>query len=84
MSFEFIPKGVCSRRYVFEFDGDVIKEVHIEGGCKGNLAGISRLITGMKVQDVVDKLAGTTCGANPTSCPDQIATALKQYQELYL
>ena len=84
MSFEYFPQGVCSKRYVFDIEGDTIKGVRIEGGCRGNLAGISKLITGMKVQDVVEKLEGTTCGPRPTSCPDQIALALKQYAREYL
>ena len=83
MVFEYYPTGVCSRHYTFENEDDIIKSVVIEGGCKGNLSGISKLIKGMNINDVIEKLEGTTCGANPTSCPDQISRALKQYREEY-
>ena len=61
-----------------ELDGDVIKDVVFTGGCNGNLSGISKLIKGMKAQDVIDKLEGTTCGFKDTSCPDQLSKALRQ------
>ncbi len=79
MKFEYNPRGVCSVHYVFDIEDDIIRDVQITGGCNGNLKGISRLITGMNINDVIEKLAGTTCGYKPTSCPDQIARALKQY-----
>ena len=77
MKFEYNPQGVCSRHYTFDIEDDVIKSVEIIGGCKGNLSGISKLIKGMNINDVIEKLEGTTCGSNPTSCPDQIAKALR-------
>lgn len=80
MKFEFTPKGVCSRHFTFEIENDVITSVEIIGGCQGNLSGISKLITGMNVNDVIAKIEGTTCGMKPTSCPDQIARALKAYK----
>ena len=80
MEFVYYPKGVCSREYHFEIEDDIIKSVKIIGGCQGNLSGISRLITGMNINDVIEKLEGTTCGMKPTSCPDQIAKALKAYK----
>lgn len=80
MKFEFTPRGVCSRHYTFEIENDVIQSVQIIGGCQGNLAGISRLITGMNIDEVIAKLENTTCGSKPTSCPDQIARALKAYK----
>ena len=60
-----------------ELDGDVISDVIFTGGCNGNLTGISKLIKGMKVQDVIDKLEGTKCGFKDTSCPDQLSKALR-------
>ena len=60
-----------------ELEGDIIKEVIFTGRCNGNLSGISRLITGMKAEDVIEKLEGTTCGFKNTSCPDQLSKALK-------
>ena len=70
-------KGTCSQYIEFELDGDVLKSVEFIGGCDGNLKGISTLVAGMKVQEVIDRLSGITCGFKPTSFPDQLATALK-------
>ena len=82
----FIPRGVCSRRYTIELNDGVIEDITIEGGCNGNLSGISRLLKGQRAEDVIERLRGTTCGPRPTSCPDQIAIALtealKQEKEL--
>jgi len=80
MHFTYYPKGVCSKQYEFEIENNVIQSVQIFGGCQGNLAGISKLITGMNIDDVIAKLEGTTCGFKPTSCPDQIAQALKEFK----
>ena len=73
----FYPKGVCSKKYDITTEDGIIKSVHIEGGCSGNLAGISRLLVGMEITDAIKRMEGTTCGFKPTSCPDQIAQALK-------
>ena len=77
-NFVFYPQGVWSMMIEIELDGDVIKDVVFTGGCNGNLSGISKLIKGMKAQDVIDKLEGTTCGFKDTSCPDQLSKALRQ------
>lgn len=61
-----------------ELDGDIIKDVVFTGGCNGNLSGISKLIKGMKAEDVIERIEGTTCGTNPTSCPDQLSKALRE------
>ncbi len=71
-------KGVCSQAIEFELDGDTVKYVHFIGGCDGNTKGLAKLAEGMKVQDVIARLEGTTCGPKPTSCPDQLAKALKE------
>ena len=71
--------GVCSRAISFELDDD--KRVHnvmFLGGCNGNLKGIGQLVEGMNVDDVITRLEGTTCGMKRTSCPDQLAKALKE------
>lgn len=68
-------------RLQVELEGDVIKDVVFIGGCNGNLSGISKLITGMKAEDVIEKLEGTTCGFKNTSCPDQLSKALKEALE---
>ena len=70
---------VCSQEMNFEIEGETVKSVEILGGCPGNLIGISRLISGMKIQDVIRKFDGISCAGKPTSCPDQIAQALKLY-----
>ena len=74
-------KGPCSTAINFEVDGDTLKEVAFTGGCNGNLQGISRLVKGKKIDDIIATLEGISCGGRPTSCPDQLARALKQYKE---
>ena len=71
-------KGVCCREIHFELDGDVVKSVEFIGGCDGNTTGISQLVAGMKVKDVIERLQGVTCGFKPTSCPDQLSKALSE------
>ncbi|MCD8097568.1 MAG: TIGR03905 family TSCPD domain-containing protein [Lachnospiraceae bacterium] len=71
-------KGTCSQAINVEAEDGVIKFVEFVGGCNGNTKGIAKLVTGMKVDDVIELLEGTTCGYKPTSCPDQLAQALKQ------
>ncbi len=76
--FTFYPEGVCSMMIEIELDGDVIKDVVFTGGCNGNLTGISKLIKGMKADEVIEKLEGTRCGFKDTSCPDQLCKALRE------
>ena len=71
-------KGTCSSFIDFDLDGDIIHNVRFTGGCNGNLKGIGSLVEGMRAQDVIDRLEGTTCGFKSTSCPDQLAKALKE------
>ena len=70
-------KGVCAQRINIEMDGDIVKSVEFYGGCHGNLQGISKLVEGMNKEEVINKLAGIRCGFKNTSCPDQLAQALK-------
>ena len=70
--------GVCSQEIHFELDGDTIKSVEFIGGCSGNTQGIASLVKGMKVADAIARLEGIKCGFRPTSCPDQLARALKK------
>lgn len=80
MKLNYTPKGVCSRQMEIEIDDNgIITEVNIVGGCNGNLRGISSLVTGMKAEDVIAKLDGIRCGFKNTSCPAQLAEALKIY-----
>lgn len=74
-------KGVCSTEIHFEVEGNLIRNVNFIGGCAGNTTGVSRLIEGMNVEDAISRLEGITCGLKKTSCPDQLAKALKEYQK---
>lgn len=73
--------GVCSNAIDVDVDGGIIKSVHFSGGCDGNLQGISRLVEGMSVSEVIKHFDGITCGRKKTSCPDQLAKALKALQK---
>ena len=75
---QYKTRGTCSQLINLELDGDVIKSVEFIGGCDGNLQGISKLVTGMKAEDAIKRLEGIQCGVKPTSCPDQLAKALRQ------
>ncbi len=77
MKYTYKTKGVCSSTINFEVEDDVITSLQFIGGCNGNLKGISSLCIGMKVQDVIERLDGIKCGFKSTSCPDQLAKALK-------
>ena len=81
MIVEYVPKGVCSRKMTIDVEDGVIKAVRIEGGCSGNLQGISRLVEGMSVEEAISRMEGIRCGWKDTSCPDQLAKALKTCQE---
>ena len=74
----YTPKGVCSRKMEFTVENNIIQNVKIEGGCNGNLSGISRILVGMDVDHVIERFSGVTCGMKSTSCPDQIAQGLKE------
>lgn len=78
MQFEYKTKGTCSQRILFEIEDGIVKNVQFIGGCNGNLKGIGSLVEGMDVDTVIARLEGTTCGMKATSCPDQLATALKK------
>ncbi len=77
MHFEFTPRGVCSSRIVMDIDDGRITDMHFVGGCSGNTQGISALVRGMRVEDVIARLRGVRCGRKETSCPDQLAIALE-------
>ena len=78
MTIDYSPRGTCSRRFQIEVEEGVIRSVRVEGGCDGNLKGLSSLLKGMKVEDAIGRMAGIRCGMKPTSCPDQLAQALKK------
>lgn len=75
------PQGVCSQKIDFEIVDNKVTNVQFLGGCNGNTQGISKLIEGMDVQDAISRLEGIKCGFRSTSCPDQLAKALKQATE---
>ena len=78
MTYRYTPRGVCSRDISIEVAEDgTIRHVEFVGGCHGNLQGISRLVEGMPVEEAIRRLEGIRCGAKSTSCPDQLAQALK-------
>ena len=81
MEFTYRPRGVCSQLMEIEVEGDRIKHVKVTGGCSGNLQGISRLVEGMEIREAISRMEGIRCGFKPTSCPDQLAKALKQCLE---
>ena len=81
MRIEFNPKGVCSRHYTIDIEDGIIKDIHIEGGCAGNLKGISNILIGMDVDHVIERFKGVDCNGKGTSCPDQIARALMEYRQ---
>jgi len=78
MNYRYKTSGTCSRAISFEIEDGIVKNVRFEGGCMGNTIGISKLVEGMKVEDVIERLEGVMCGFKSTSCPDQLARALKQ------
>ena len=80
MVHEYKTRGTCSAKIDFEVEDNKLKNVVYYGGCNGNLKGISSLLEGMNIDDVISKLEGVTCGMKKTSCPDQLAQALKAYK----
>lgn len=76
---KYITSGVCCHDISFEIENNIIKSVDFNGGCIGNTQGISKLVVGMPVVEVIHRLDGIKCGYKSTSCPDQLAKALKKY-----
>ena len=80
MKFTYRTQGVCSRSIDIEVEDNIIKAVSFFGGCNGNLKGIAELVCGMNIDDVIKKLENIKCGFKNTSCPAQLAEALKSYK----
>ena len=78
MQFEYKTQGTCSQRIFFDVEEGKVKNVQFVGGCNGNLKGIAALVEGMDVADVIARVEGIRCGMKATSCPDQLAKALKE------
>lgn len=77
----YYPQGVCSSRFTFKIKDDIIEDVRIDDGCDGNLKGISCLLKGMPVDEVIEIFQDIKCDEKSTSCPDQIACALRKLKE---
>ena len=78
MQYEYKTSGTCSQKIFFDIEDGKVKNVQFLGGCNGNLKGIGALVEGMDIDDVIGRLEGTKCGMKSTSCPDQLAKALKE------
>ena len=78
MTHKYVTKGVCSRSITFDLTDGIVSNIKFEGGCNGNTQGVAALAEGMKAEDVIAKVEGIRCGFKTTSCPDQLAAAVKQ------
>ena len=83
MKYIYEPQGVCSMQMIFDIEGNIVKDLQIIGGYPGNTVGVSALVKGKKVDEIIELLKGIPCGMKGTSCPDQIAIALQKYKEKY-
>ena len=80
MHYTYRPRGVCSQKMDFELEDGKIRSVQVTGGCDGNLKGIASLVAGMDIDETIKRMGGIRCGFKPTSCPDQMAKALRAFQ----
>jgi uncharacterized protein TIGR03905 len=78
MLIHYRPVGVCARHFTIELQDGMIQDLKVEAGCHGNLQGISALVKGCPAEEIIPRLEGIRCGRRPTSCPDQIARALRE------
>lgn len=81
MVYRFRPEGVCSQEIILDIEGETVQDLKVIGGCSGNLQGIAKLVKGMKIDEVIERLKGIRCGFKATSCPDQISKALETYKK---
>ncbi len=81
MQYSYKTRGVCSQNIIIDMDGDTVRKVEFVGGCPGNTIGVARLSEGRNIDEVIGIVDGIRCGAKPTSCPDQLAKALKSIKE---
>ena len=81
MTYEYTPSGVCSRKMILTVENGILTDLEVIGGCNGNLQGISALVKGMPIDEVIKRLDGIRCGMRGTSCPDQLAQALKEIEK---
>ena len=78
MEYTYTPKGVCSMKIKFEINDGIVSNVKFTGGCNGNTQGLAKLAEGRRAEEIIDALEGIKCGFKSTSCPDQLAQALKE------
>ena len=78
MTYTYKTKGTCSSNIELEVEDGIVKDIAVWGGCNGHLQGLSRLVAGMQVKEVISRLEGIRCGGRPTSCPDQLCKALHE------
>ncbi len=81
MQYTYKTRGVCSQNIIIDMDGDTVQKVEFVGGCPGNTIGVARLSEGRNIDEIIGIVDGIRCGAKPTSCPDQLAKALKAIKE---
>ena len=81
MKYEYFPEGVCSMKMIFDIEDNIIKSLKIIGGCPGNTVGVSKLVEGKTVEEVIKLLKGIPCRDKGTSCPDQVSKALEEYKK---
>lgn len=81
MEYIYNPQGVCSMRMIFDIENNIVNSLKIIGGCPGNTVGVSKLIEGKNIDEIIQMLKGIQCGNKGTSCPDQIAEALEEYKK---
>lgn len=79
--FRYTPVGVCSKEMIFEIENNIVRKLRIVGGCPGNTVGIAKLVENRSIDEIIDLLKDIQCGNKGTSCPDQVAKALKKYKE---
>lgn len=77
LTIQYKPKGVCSQQMTVKVENGIVQEIQVLGGCSGNLQGISKLLPGMQAEEAIARMAGIKCGYKATSCPDQLAKALR-------
>lgn len=81
MEYRYKPQGVCSTEMIIEVNNNIIEKIKVINGCDGNLKGISSLLIGMNIDEVIQKLKGIDCRGRGTSCPDQIAIAMEKIKD---
>ena len=81
MEYRYMPEGVCSKEMIFDIENNIVKSLKIVGGCPGNTIGVAKLIENKNIDEIIKLLDGIQCGYKGTSCPDQIAMALKEYKK---